>query len=290
MIATLSLCLLVHLPSLQDKRYDEIAKEWVKAETEHYVIHGETGEKIVKEYKVVMELLFEKYAAAFKFKGELKKKAKVYIHKDRESYLSAGAGGNSVAYYSSSDKRLVSYEDPELLPYMAHEATHQFFDLAFPEFFENEDVPSWFSEGIAECFCNCRVKGRRIWVNYLDSENGWYSVKKVQEVLKEGKLMKLSKLLNMSERDFAMGDDMYPISWSFCHFLWNAPNRDNGKGVYREVIMQLIEAFKKGKSQKEAYEEAFQIRGKKINLEKLDAQWRSYINGMKARRPPRKKR
>ncbi len=275
----------------QDDREDKLGDGWAKEETEHYVVHGESGKKIVEEYKLNMELLFKEYAKAFQFKGKLERKAKVFIHKSRDSYVKAGGPGSSVAYYNHEAKRLVSYENPELLQFMAHEATHQFFDLAFPSFYNNQDLPMWFSEGIAECFCNCEVRGKAIYINVLvNCENAWRNVQTCQEALQEKKIVPLRDLLAMSEEDFMRnGDLMYPLSWSFCHFLWNYPGTSEGKGQYREAIIRLVEAFKEGKNRDDAYAYGFAVAKKPLNLDQLDREWQHYLKGLKAKRPPQPK-
>jgi len=267
---------------------DRLGEGWAKAETEHYFIHGESGKKIVDEYRVNIELLFREYAKAFQFKGKLEKKAKVFIHKSRESYVRAGAPGSSVAYYDSEAKRLVSYEDRELLQFMAHEATHQFFDLAFPSFYSNPDLPMWFSEGIAECFCNCEIRGGAIYINVLvNCENAWRNVEACKDALQTKEIIAIREMLQMSEETFGKRSDlMYPLSWSFCHFLWNYPGTSEGKGKYREAIIRLVEAFKEGKKRDEAYTYGFVVAKKELNLDQLDAEWRQYLKGLKAKRPP----
>jgi hypothetical protein len=264
---------------------------WTSKETEHYVVRGESGAKIVEEYAVAMELLFREYAKAFKFDGKLEKKAEVHIYRNRDSYVRGGGSGSSVAYYDPEKKKLVAYENRELLQFLAHEATHQFFDLAFPTFFSNEDVPFWFSEGIAECFCNCEIRGKTLYINVLNNcENAWRNVEAVQESLRDGTFVGLKEMLAMDARTFRQrADILYPVSWSFCHFLWNAPGQSEGKGRYREVILRLVEAFKAGKKRDEAYKEAFVLHKKPLNLDALDAEWRAYVKTLKARRPAQAK-
>lgn len=273
------------------KQLDKKVEGWAKVETEHYVIYAETGQKILDQYKINMELLFSEYAKAFQFKGTLPRKARVHIHKDELSYRRAGANPQSVAYYQPQLKLLVSYENWELLQFMAHEATHQFFDLAFPVFYENKDVPMWFSEGIAECFCNCEVRGKSIFINVLDNcENAARSVEVLQDCLRRGEVPTLTEMLTMERPEFSQrAGDMYPVSWSFCHFLWNAPGRSEGKGQYREVVIRLVEAFKNGASRDEAYKAAFVVGKKQLDLEGLDKEWRAYIKSLRAKRPPRPK-
>jgi len=273
------------------EKLDKQVEGWSKGETEHYVIHAESGQKILDQYKLNMELMFSEYSKAFQFKDKLPRKARVHIHKDRDSYLRAGAPGSSVAYYSHKQKLLVSYENWELLQFMAHEATHQFFDLAFPSFFNNEDVPMWFSEGIAECFCNCEVRGKTFFINVLNNcENAARSVDILQAAIKAKEVPSVKDMLAMSGDEFRRkAGDMYPISWSFCHFLWNYPGVSEGKGQYREVIINLVNAFKAGKNRDEAYKDGFVVGKKALNLDQIDGEWRTYIKSLRAKHPPKPK-
>ena len=97
-------------------------------------------------------------------------------------------------------------------------------------------------------------------------------------------------MLSMPERDFMEQSDLlYPLSWSFCHFLWNYPGTNEGKGKYREVIIRLVEAFKSGKKRDEAYAYGFVVAKKELDFDQLDAEWRQYLKGLKAKRPPKPK-
>ena len=98
------------------------AKEgWNAAETKHYSIHlQKTGtdkktyvrdQLYLREMKVKMELLYRQYAAAFKFKGKLPKKAVLRLYKDRRTYIASGAPPSSAAYYRPDTKELVGYQD-----------------------------------------------------------------------------------------------------------------------------------------------------------------------------------
>lgn len=255
---------------------------WAKAETEHYVVYAESGARTLEEVKALLELLYAEYAKAFKVEGKVKGKAEVRIHKNRLTYQRDGGARDSVAWYDPHAKRLASYEHPELSQFLAHEATHQFFDLVIPGFATNLEVPPWFNEGVAECFSNSRVQGTQIRVNVLDSENGARNVRAVQKALREGKLPFLEVLVSLKEEDFRKDSAvLYPAAWSFCHFLWNAPEL-NGKGTYREVLGRLLDAFKAGKTRAQAYPEAFVRDGKALSLLRLDEEWRAYIPKLKA--------
>ena len=279
-MSRLFLCGVLSLSSLsvahaQDKstRVVKVPPGWVDGKTKHYWIMTEGDKSLLKEYKVVMEYFFRQYAKAFRFKGKLVGRAVVKIYKNRASYLKGGEPSYATAYYNPISKFLVGYNHDRLLKVFSHEATHQFFDLCFPKFYKTSKVPMWFSEGMAECFQNHSIRGRRMYINDLKSENGRRNVNSMVYNFEKGRVIPLKEMLEMSPPKFMKKSGLlYPQSWSFCHFLWNYP-RVNGKGKYFKVLVKLIEAFKEGKSRKEAYEIAFEG----VSLPKMEAEWKNYV-------------
>ena len=166
---------------------------------------------------------------------------------------------------------------------LAHEGCHQFFDLAFPGAYSDDKVPTWFSEGLAECFACSEVRGRDLYVFMLGGSAPFH-LAALKEVEK-GQATPLKTLLELDHGAFMEKPELhYAQSWSFVHFLWNAPTPDQGKGKYHEVVIRLIEGFKTGKSREDVYKNAFQLQGKPLNLETLEAEWIAYTDRLKPRR------
>ena len=272
--------------------------DWWVGETAHYTIRVQKGamnkktkakdRQILEELKWKMELLFEKYALAFRYQGLLSQKAQLRLYKNRVNYIGSGAPPGSAAYYSTGTKELVGYEDSEETGMywntLCHEGCHQFFDLAFPGFYESDSLPMWFSEGLADCFGASEIRGRDMYVFTLGGTASW-RVDTIKEAVQQGRAIPLKDLLDMGRQPFmARADMLYPQSWSFTHFLWNYPTLDGGKGQYAEVLVRLIDGFKVGKPKDEVYKEAFQIKGKPLNIEELEKQWKAYVKTLRVRK------
>lgn len=271
---------------------------WLVGETAHYVIYVQKGaqnrktkandRQILQELKFKMELLFEKYALAFRFQGRLAQKATLRLYKDRATYLSAGAPPGSAAYYNTGSKELVGYEDSAesgiVFQILCHEGCHQFFDLAFPGFYDTPDLPMWFSEGLADCFGASEIRGRDLYVFTLGGVAAW-RVEAIKDHLQAKRAAGLKELLEMNRMTFmARADVHYPQSWSFVHFLWNYPSLDQGKGQYSEIVIRLIDGFKVGKSRAEVYREAFQVKGKPVSIDDLEREWKEYVKKLRVRK------
>jgi hypothetical protein len=283
---------------LKSKMPETDAAEWLLGESAHYVLKvqkgttnvktGATDRQILADLKGKMELLYEKYSAAFKFKAPLPQKATVKLYKNLATYTEGGGPAGSAAYYDPATKELVGYEDSAesgmIFQTLAHEGCHQFFDLAFPGFYASETVPDWFSEGLAECFACSEVRGRDLYVFTLGGAAPSH-LESLKELSGNGGLTPLKTLLQLSSQDFmAKADAHYPQAWSFVHFLWNAPTPDQGKGRYSEVVIRLIEGFKTGKARDDVYKDAFQLKGKALNVDDLEREWLAYVRTLKPKK------
>jgi hypothetical protein len=272
--------------------------DWLVGDTAHYRISVQKGalnkktkqneKQILEELKWKMELLFEKYSLAFRFQGLLSQKAVLKLHKNKISYIGAGGPPSSAAYYSPSSKELVGYEDSEetgmYFHTLCHEGCHQFFDLAFPGFYESDSIPMWFSEGLADCFGASEIRGKDLFVFTLGGTASW-RVEAVKQFTQQGQVPSLKDLLGMGQAPFMAGAQIhYPQSWSFVHFLWNYPTLDGGKGQYSEIVIKLIDGFKVGKPRDVVYKDAFQLKGKPIAIEDLEKEWKAYVKTLKVRK------
>ena len=81
----------------------------------------------------------------------------------------------------------------------------------------------------------------------------------------------------------ATADVHYAEAWAFCHFLWNAPGRESGKGRYRSVLVKLIHGLRRGLPRDELYREAFKLNGKPLDLGRLHDEFIAYIRTLKAK-------
>lgn len=272
--------------------------DWLVGETAHYTINVQKGalnkktkqtdKQILEELKWKMELLFEKYTLAFRFQGMLARKAVLKLHKGRSAYVAAGGPPSSAAYYSPSTKELVGYEDSEetgmYFSTLCHEGCHQFFDLAFPGFYESKEIPMWFSEGLADCFGASEIRGRDLYVFTLGGTATW-RVEAVKQFSQQGATVSVKELLDLNQQPFmSRAQIMYPQSWSFVHFLWNYPSLDQGKGQYSEIVIKLIDGFKVGKPRDEVYKNAFVVKGKPVSYDDLEREWKAYVKTLKIRK------
>lgn len=267
----------------QDKRIQKVLDAgWKEKTTAHYRIFSNSDDKAILDFMAGrMELMFKTYIAAFKPDKAITEKAPLFLHKDRQDYLAAGAPGGSGAFYSPVTRQLTGYLDKETtLNFFYHEGTHQFFDVAFPGAFSSGQVPTWMSEGVADCFGASEVKGSTIMFNSLNSAVGKGRLRDAKSVVGSEHL---KDMLSMTKAQYyTNGAAHYAMGWSFCYFLFNykgpgVADDGNNQGKYKAVISKLVKAFREKKTREEAYTSAFSG----IDLDKMHDEWVKYIQGLR---------
>lgn len=256
---------------------------FIITETEHYTIQVENTApdvaRLVKESEQMMELIFTRYQAAFGGEGKLPQKAIARLYGTQAGYRRSGAPPGSAAYYNPTTKELVGYRSPLSFNILCHEGCHQFFDMSFPGFYMQQDLPMWFSEGLADCFGASEIRGKEMYIFTLKGV-GAYRIPGLKRAVNRNRHTPIPELLEMGRREFMnprVVSIHYAQSWSFCHFLWNYPSRDKGNGIYKEVVINLIDGFKKGLPKDKVYDKAFRIKGKRLDIDKLYKQWLAYV-------------
>jgi hypothetical protein len=272
--------------SLDVKLADREEGKYLVADTMYYSIYVQKGTQrakvmndraILEDLKKRMDLIYVKYAQAFKVDKFITRRPKLYYYKDENSYANMGGSRSALAHYMPLSKTLVAYENPDAkvlqtFHVLAHEGCHQFFDLAFPGFFESDENPSWFSEGLADCFGSCEIRGGELMI-FTTTGAAAENAPIIRDVIKEGRHTPFKELFEMDHRTFMSRAGIhYPQSWSICHWMWNAG--------YKEVIVRLIEGFKRGKPRDEVYAEAFVKEGRKLDIDALEREWVEYAKRM----------
>jgi hypothetical protein len=242
----------------------------------------------LQEIKSKMELLYEKYSLAFGVHSPPLKRALLRLYSDKAAYQAAGGPTGAAAHYNPRTQELVAFggaqDSAHIFQLLCHEGCHQFFDLAFPGFYERHDFPMWFSDGLADCFGASEVRGGDLFVFTLSGlARGRIDV--IKEAVLAHTHPSLKHLLEMNRAAFMKGADLhYAMSWSLVHFLWNAPSHDSGNGTYHGVVVRLIEGLKAGHPGEKAVREAFQLKGKPIDMDRLEREWEAYVKTLKAKK------
>lgn len=251
------------------------SKDWVKAESEHFIFHSDVGEKETLKYLEKLEKFhfllgalhnniddnnYEKFNVYF-----LDDRAKYRIIRPNLSYDAYGfvttctSGLQGFSNYDgdidkkSSDLLKTSQNDSQVV--LFHEYTHIFMLKHL-----GRSYPKWFIEGFAEYYSTIRFDETKAIVGL---PSGWrYST------LKSGKKIKYQDIINENEAVYNSKNDVfafYAQSWLLVHYLYSTTE-------LKEKFIKYLDIRGTHKNKTEAFELAMGIK-----IKDLDAKLSQYL-------------
>jgi hypothetical protein len=221
-----------------------------------------------------MEKIHKLYHEKFKTDEKIEGKFIVKLFPSHRDFSATGAPSFAFAYFRASTRELVGYIPRDkgwskknitdaLIHTFFHEGFHQFLGYYVP------DPPAWINEGFAEMFEAIQVRGSKLYQGKLINSGDLYRMKKY---ISSNQYTPLKKIIYASQKEYYSNVDVnYPQGWSIVHFF------AFGSSKYRKYFMQVIINLKNGMDREEAIDDVFG----KINWEKFDLAWKSYIKKVK---------
>jgi hypothetical protein len=251
----------------------------VQIDTGHYLIRSTATKEQVKDLGEFMEIVFATYMALLQANAELtRQRFDILLYKDRAEYVAKGGTPGSGAYYSRAKKALVGYYDLETMRnYFAHEGMHQFCDMTSKNF---DALPSWFSEGVADCIGSCLVGEKRLFMCQRTGAIARGRLSVIQKALTAGKAYTWKTFFALDYPTFkANGQLCYAQAWSICHFLICFPKNDDPKrqipeGKYRANFGAYYDILRRGDSD---HDKAWRAAFGSVPMNALEQAWRDYI-------------
>jgi tetratricopeptide (TPR) repeat protein len=196
--------------------------EWLKAETEHFVIVGDTSNRAISEYARKVERF---HAMLFRFlppdnDDVIAPKLWIYLADGRDDMqeIWPGIGRGVGGFYSRSDERIyavvdVTNEDSDHT--LFHEYAHHYMFQ-----YHNTVYPGWFVEGFAEYFAPSDMRMGRIRYG-LYREGRIYSLNQTNSWVPMDDVLRSRLTGNSAQR----GAAYYAQAWLLTHYLLGAPER-----------------------------------------------------------------
>ncbi len=221
--------------------------QWLRAESDHVVVYGDTDEKVLRAF--VHKL--ERFHTLLEYrlpgrKPEVVSKLTVYLVRNRHDLMRALPGVDErVAglYRPSPDgiraiaqaKRAHRRDEDDVT---LHEYTHHFMAQRYPQ-----GGPSWITEGFAEYFATADVVGRRITVG---KPNGGRAV---DLILGANMWIDFDRILTGTAWDGNRehAGMFYAQSWLLTHYLLNSKER-------WAAAQHVLAAARDGESPVQAFE------------------------------------
>ncbi len=208
--------------------------QWLWAETDHFIIYGDTSERALRTYAEKIErfdfLLRSYYPIAVDHEIP---KLDIYLAGGRRDMLKAepGIGASVGGFYSPNSSRIHAVVDTESRMgdhVMFHEYGHHFmFQMAGAAY------PSWFVEGFAEYYATADVRPDRI-------QYGRHSERRmlmfVQQPVNSWAPMADVLRWRISDSGRYRAGDYYAQAWGLTHYFMSMPERTGMLGQYLAAV------------------------------------------------------
>jgi hypothetical protein len=252
-----------------DSEEIEEGNGWTVSESPHFIFYHRgsktqfdlrhEGERVYK--KIIKDI---SYGRKELFKS-INKKVKIYICKDRASFLrKSGIYKWAKAFFIPGKWIIMLYQSPDkdyvFDETLTHELTHMLLEDFMRENMEN--VPLWLNEGLAMFEEYSKDRKFANWTG-----NSTYLYRK----LKKGEFMNLEELF-LNREDRSMVNLFYKESQSIVAYLINS------RPGYRKRFTQMLLKIKEGKNLEEALTSSY---SKYKSLEDLNEEWVKFIKDKK---------
>ena len=208
--------------------------QWLRAETDHFIIYGEGSERAVRAYAEKVERFdfFLRTYYPIPVDHEIPK-LEIYLADGRRDMLLAepGIGASVGGFYSPNSGRIhavVNTESEMGDHVMFHEYGHHFmFQMAATAY------PSWFIEGFAEYYATADVRPDRI--QFGRHSAGRMLVFSQQPVNSWAPMADVLKW-RRSDSGRYRAADYYAQAWGLTHYFMSTPERTRMMGQYLTAV------------------------------------------------------
>lgn len=210
--------------------------EWLRAETEHFIIYGDTSERALRAYAEKVErfdfLLRTYYPITVDHEIP---KLEIYLADGRRDMLKAepGIGASVGGFYSPNSSRIHAVVDTASRmgdQVIFHEYGHHFmFQMAGAAY------PSWFVEGFAEYYSTADIRPDRI---QFGRHSEGRMLMFVQQPVNSWAPMADVLKWRISDSGRYRAGDYYAQAWGLTHYFMSTPERTRMLGQYLAAVMR----------------------------------------------------
>ncbi|KQY84797.1 DUF1570 domain-containing protein [Brevundimonas sp. Root1423] len=210
------------------------AQQWLRAETDHFVIYGDTSERALRAYADKVER-FDAFLRTYypiRVDHEIPK-LDIYLAEGRRGMLqaepdiSASVGG----FYAPNSSRIhavVNTESSMGDHVMFHEYGHHFmFQMTATAY------PSWFVEGFAEYYSTIDIRPNRI---QFGRHSEGRMLMFVQQPVNSWAPMADVLKWRISDSGRYRAGDYYAQAWGLTHYFMSTPERTRMLGRYLQAV------------------------------------------------------
>lgn len=210
--------------------------EWLRAETQHFIIYGDTNERTLRNYAQKVQRFDSFLRTYYPIQSEYEiPKLEVYLADGRRDMLRAepSIGGSVAGFYSPNSGRIHAVVDTDSVSgtlVLFHEYAHHFmFQM------KADAYPSWFVEGFAEYYATADVRPDRIEFGRPDKNRMSYFVQ--QSTNSWAPMADVLKWKVNASGRYRAGD-YYAQAWGLTHYMLSTPERKQQLSQYLNAVVQ----------------------------------------------------
>lgn len=208
--------------------------QWLRAETDHFIIYGDTSERALRAYAEKVERFdfFLRTYYPIAVDHEIPK-LEIYLADGRRDMLQAepGISASVGGFYSPNSSRIHAVVDTKSRmgdQVMFHEYGHHFmFQMAGAAY------PSWFVEGFAEYYATVDVRPDRI---QFGRHSEGRMLMFVQQPVNSWAPMADVLKWRISDSGRYRAGDYYAQAWGLTHYFMSTPERTRMLGQYLAAV------------------------------------------------------
>ena len=209
--------------------------EWRKAETEHFIVYGDTSERDIRAFAQRIERFDAFLRAYYPIETDYQSpKLEIYLAEGRRDMnrVAPGIGGGVAGFYSSNNGRVYAVVNTTVMTgdvVLFHEYAHHFmFQM------RSNAYPSWFVEGFAEYYATAEVDPGRIQFGrhhpgrMLALNQGANTWARMEDVLK----------WRYTPSGRYPAYLYYAQAWGMTHYFMSTPERTRMLGQYLAAVVR----------------------------------------------------
>lgn len=300
-------------PLFRADQRKKLLKEWRCKDTDNFLIVYHTqNTKLINQIAGDLEAIRPLYMKYFPAAKPIEAVSVVRVCKDLDEYHRYGGPRGSGGYWNFVAKELVLFDysavpgsseskvrhmsekDSYLVLY--HEAFHQYIYYAAGEVAPH----SWFNEGLGDVFSGTIIYDDSLRVKEIGFSR--WRIHVVKDAETNDKWVSLAQLIKAEQHEYynpAKVSVMYAEGWAFCYFLLIAKDGGQKNEKWAKIIPTYFETLKAAqakrvgllssdsslgdrmKAQAEARADAVAAAFRDVDIDELEAAWRSWIRRQK---------
>lgn len=214
-----------------------VRAEWLKGESEHFIVYGDTSERQMRSYVQKIERFDQVLRAYYPKPADfISPKLPIYLARSKADMREVWPTMPSTVagFYSRQDERIfaMATDDGEGDSVLLHEYAHHFM-------FQNltNPYPQWFVEGFEEYYATVELRSDRVKIGLFSPgrmnslSGGLNQWAPMEAILTQGR--------PGSRR--IEGHRFYAQSWALTHYLLSTPERQAMMAAYFRAIWQGAE-------------------------------------------------